>query len=54
MKYWQRNDGFKFWQEVKITRLIAIFNVIFSNRFFSLEAETVKKLKLIGNLFDCL
>ena len=22
IKYWQRNGGFKFWPEVKITRLI--------------------------------
>ena len=27
IKYWQRNDGFKFWPEVKITRLIAGFHM---------------------------
>ena len=54
IKHWQRNGGFKFWLEVKITRLIDIFSAVFSNQFFSLEAGTVKKLKLIGNLSDCL
>ena len=29
MKYWQRNGGFKFWPEVKITRLIDIFSTFF-------------------------
>ena len=42
MKYWQRNGGFKFWPELKITRLIDIFSAVFSNQFFSLEADTVK------------
>ena len=54
IKYWQRNGGFEFCQEVKITRLIDIFSVVFCNQFFSLEAYTVKKLKLIVNLSDCL
>ena len=31
IKYWQRNDGFKFWPEVKITRLIDIFSAVFAN-----------------------
>ena len=38
IKYWQRNGGFKFWPEVKITRLIDIF----LESIFSLEADTVK------------
>ena len=42
INYWQRNGGFKFWPEVKITRLIDIFSAVFSNQFFSLEADTVK------------
>ena len=42
MKYWQRNGGFKFWPEVKITRLIDIFRTVFSKQFFSLEADIVK------------
>ena len=35
--YWQRNGSFKFWPEVKITRLIDIFNAVFSNQFFYLK-----------------
>ena len=42
LKNWERNGGFKFWPEVKITRLIGIFSAVFSNQFFSLEADTVK------------
>ena len=34
IKYWQRNGGFKFWQEVKITCLIDKFSVAFSHHFF--------------------
>ena len=46
IKYWQRNGGFKFWPEVKITRLIDIFSDVFWNQlFFSFEADT-KELKL--------
>ena len=41
IKYWQRNGGFKFWPEVKITHLIDIL-VLFSRINFSLEADTVK------------
>ena len=37
IKYWQRNGGFKFWPEVKITRLIDIFSAVFSNQFFHLK-----------------
>ena len=44
--YWQRNGGFKLWPEVKITRLIDIFSVVFSNQVFSLKAD-------MGNLSDC-
>ena len=54
IKYWQRNGGFKFWAEVKITRLTDVFTAVFSDQFFSLEAEiSCKKLKLVGNLSDC-
>ena len=42
IKYWQRNGGFKFWPEVKITRLIDIFSAVFLKSIFSLEADTVK------------
>ena len=42
IEYWQGNCGFKFWPEVKITRLIDIFSAVFSNQFISLEADTVK------------
>ena len=42
MKYWQRNGGFNFWPEVKLTRPIDTFSAVFSNQFFSLEADTVK------------
>ena len=31
IKYCQRNSGFKFWPEVKITCLIDIFSAVFSN-----------------------
>ena len=41
IKYRQRNGG--------ITRPIDIFSAVFSNQFFH-----CKKLKLIGNLSDCL
>ena len=37
IKYWQRNGGFKFWPEVKLTRLIDIFSAVFSNQFFHLK-----------------
>ena len=37
IKYWQRNSGFKFRPEVKITRLIGIFSAVFSNQFFHLK-----------------
>ena len=37
IKHWQRNGGFKFWPEVKITRLIDIFSAAFSNQFFHLK-----------------
>ena len=38
IKYWQRNGGFKFWPEVKITRLIDTFSAaVFSNQFFYLR-----------------
>ena len=37
IKYWQRNGGFKFWLEVKVTHLIDIFNTVFSNQFFHLK-----------------
>ena len=42
IKYWQRYGGFKFWPEVKLTRLIDIFSAVFWNHFFSVEADTVK------------
>ena len=38
IKYWQRNGGFRFWPEVKITRVIDIFSAV-----FSLEADIVKR-----------
>jgi len=31
IKYWQRNGGFTFWLEVKITRLIDVFSAVFLN-----------------------
>ena len=37
IKYWQRNGGFKFWLELKITCLIDIFGAVFSNQFFHLK-----------------
>ena len=37
INYWQRNGGFKFRPEVKITRLIDIFSAVFSNQFFHLK-----------------
>ena len=37
IKYWQRNSGFKFWSEMKITRLIDIFRAAFSNQCFHLK-----------------
>ena len=37
IKYWQKNGGFKFWPEVKITRLIDTFSPVFSNQFFYLK-----------------
>ena len=37
IKFWQRNGGFKFWPEVKITRLIDKFSAVFSNQFFHLK-----------------
>ena len=40
IKYWQRNCSFKFWPEVKITRLIDIFSDVFWNQFLLLEADT--------------
>ena len=40
IKYWQRT-GFKFWPEVKITRLIDRLR-FFLESIFSLEADTVK------------
>ena len=40
--YWQRNDGFTFWPEVKITCLIDMLNGVFLNQFFSLKVDTVK------------
>ena len=52
IKYWQRNGGFRFWPEVKITRLIDIFGAVFSNQFFHFSEADTKKLKLIGNLSD--
>ena len=36
-KYWQRYGGFKFWPKVKITRLIDIFSIAFSDKFFNLK-----------------
>ena len=41
IKYCQRNGGFTFWREVKITRLIEKFSAVFANQFFSLETDTV-------------
>ena len=41
------NGGFKFWPEVKITRLIDIFSAVFWNQFFH-----GKKPNLIRNLSD--
>ena len=37
IKYLRRNGGFKFWPEVKITRLIDIFSAVFLNQFFHLK-----------------
>jgi len=42
---------FTFWPEVKITRLIEIFNAVFSNQFFPLRH--CKELKLKGIFSDC-
>ena len=45
--YWQRNGGFKFWPEVKITctctgLIDILFSAVFSNQFFLFEADIVK------------
>ena len=37
VKYWWRNDGFTFWKEVKITRLIDSLCAAFSSQFFDLK-----------------
>ena len=37
IKYWQRNGGFKFWPEVRITCLIDTFSAVFSNQHFHLK-----------------
>ena len=54
IKYWQRNGGFKFWPEVKITRLIDMYLALFSRINIFTWSGHCKKLKLIGNLSDCL
>ena len=61
-KYWQRNGGFKFWPEVKITRLNDTFRA-FIHRLTHLDLSFIefsftqsgycKEPKLIGNLTDC-
>ena len=50
VKYWQRNGGFKFYLEVKITLLINIFSTVFSNQFLQLT----KAAMLPSTLFICL
>ena len=47
IKYRRGNGGFKFWPEVKITRLIDIFSAVFSNQVFHLK-RTLQKAKTHG------
>ena len=51
MKYWQRNDGFKFWPEAKLTRLIDIFSAVFSNQFlgsYALHTDPIVRGNLVS------
>ena len=52
----QRNRGFKFWPEVKVTRLIDILSAVLARiNFFTWSGHyKVKELKLTGNLSDCM